>query len=390
MRVSVPVIVISCLMLIGVGMTGVVLRERDEPRPAAPAAGSPIHRGVVTALGRIQPQSEIINLGGASTDVLSDLSVRRGSSVGRGQVIGSFRGYQEAIARERSASQQLLEARANLRAEEVVGEVRVRAAQVQLDGIMAVGPARINAQTSALRSIEIDLANNVDILNARQTLFQTDAGSRRLLTDQRSLVARQRADVDAARARLAEMTEQFAFDRATAGAALAVERATAMRARSLIPVASLEQQVALAQAQIRTASLISPIDGKVLNVMVRPGEAVGAGPILALGDTSVMHAVAEVYETDVRHVRLGQRATVTSLTLSQALTGTVTEIGQMVFKNDVLNVDPAARIDARVVEVRIALDDGNAVAGLTNLTANVAIDVAAGGETVPGGDVAAR
>jgi len=58
---------------------------------------------------------------------------------------------------------------------------------------MAVGPARIHAQSASLRSIEIDLANNVDILDARQTLFRTDAGSRRLLTDQRALVARRRA-----------------------------------------------------------------------------------------------------------------------------------------------------------------------------------------------------
>ena len=295
----------------------------------------------------------------------------------QGQTIGHFRGYEEAAAREHSTAQQLVEAKAQQTAEQALGLARIQAAQSQLAGVTAVGPARIDAEAATVRSIEVDLANNIDILNGRQSLFQTDATSRRGLVDQRALVAHQRADLDAARARLAELVQQFAFDRATATTALAVERATTMRAQAQVPVASLEQQVTMARAQVAAASLISPINGTVLNVLVHPGEAVGAGPILVLGDTSVMVAVAEVYETDVPRIRLGQRATVTSPALSRTLTGKVVEIGRMVFKNDVLNVYPAARTDARVVEVRIALDDGTEVAALTNMTVDVAIQTGA-------------
>jgi HlyD family secretion protein len=46
----------------------------------------------------------------------------------------------------------------------------------------------------------------------------------------------------------------------------------------------------------------------------------------------------------------------------------------MIFKNDVLNVDPAARADARVIEVWIDLDDGAAAERLTNLTVDIVID----------------
>ena len=45
----------------------------------------------------------------------------------------------------------------------------------------------------------------------------------------------------------------------------------------------------------------------------------------------------------------------------------------MVFKNDVLNVDPAARADARIVEVWIELDDASLTERLTNLTVDVLI-----------------
>ena len=47
--------------------------------------------------------------------------------------------------------------------------------------------------------------------------------------------------------------------------------------------------------------------------------------------------------------------------------GTVDRIGLKIGKKDVLDTDPAADTDARVVEVEIRLDDPQQVAGLTNL-----------------------
>jgi HlyD family secretion protein len=341
--------------------------------PSVPSPHSVARDHGVAALGRIEPQSEMIKLGGAATDVLADLTVQRGSVVTRGQIIGHFRGFDEACAREQAVARQLSEARAQLAAEKELGEARTRAAQAQLDGILAIGPARIETQTAAIRSLEIDLANNVDILNGRMALRQSEVASRRTLDDQRALVNRQRSDLVAARSRLEELRRQFDLDRSNAEAALAVERATTLRNQAQIPVASFEQMLALAHAQAAAASLIAPIDGTVLNVNVHAGEAVGSGPIVSLGNLAIMHAVAEVYETDVPRVRLGQRATVTSPALARPLTGRVFEIGRMIFKNDVLNVDPAAKTDARVVEVRIVLDDASAVAGLSNLTVDVVI-----------------
>jgi HlyD family secretion protein len=92
-----------------------------------------------------------------------------------------------------------------------------------------------------------------------------------------------------------------------------------------------------------------------------------------LGDTAHMRAVAEVYETDIGDVRLGQPATISSRALAKPISGKVVRIGNLVFKNDVLNVDPAARADARVVEVWVELDDSSAVERLTNLTVDVLI-----------------
>jgi HlyD family secretion protein len=138
-------------------------------------------------------------------------------------------------------------------------------------------------------------------------------------------------------------------------------------------VATVQAELQRAKAELDLAVVRSPITGRVLEVHAREGERVGADGIAELGQTDAMCAIAEVYETDVPRVRVGQRATVTSPALARPVTGTVDRVGLKIGKKDVLSVDPAAKTDARVVEVRVLLDDPAQVAGLTNLEVDVAI-----------------
>lgn len=135
----------------------------------------------------------------------------------------------------------------------------------------------------------------------------------------------------------------------------------------------LQAQRQRARAELELAVVRSPIDGRVLDVHARQGEKVGPDGIAELGKTDEMYAIAEVYETDVVRVRVGQRAEVSSPAMPKVAHGTVDRIGLKIGKKDVLSVDPAAKTDARVVEVRIRLDDAAQVAELTNLEVDVKI-----------------
>ncbi|MGH7340316.1 MAG: efflux RND transporter periplasmic adaptor subunit, partial [Candidatus Rokuibacteriota bacterium] len=128
-----------------------------------------------------------------------------------------------------------------------------------------------------------------------------------------------------------------------------------------------------ARAALARARVLSPIDGRVIVVHARESERVDHEGIVELGKVDRMFAIAEVYETDVGRVRVGQRATVTSPALAAPLTGTVDWIHLQVAKQDSLGTDPAARKDARVVEVEIRLDDSEAAAAFTNLQVEVEI-----------------
>jgi HlyD family secretion protein len=129
-----------------------------------------------------------------------------------------------------------------------------------------------------------------------------------------------------------------------------------------------------ARAERDRAYVDSPIDGQVIWVHAREGERVGPEGIVELGRTGEMYAIAEVYETDIVRVKPGQRATVSSPGMPEVLTGTVERIDLAVGKMDTLGTDPAARKDARVVEVEIRLDDSRVARGLTNLQVEIEIE----------------
>ena len=69
--------------------------------------------------------------------------------------------------------------------------------------------------------------------------------------------------------------------------------------------------------------------------------------------------------------------TITSSAIAGKLQGTVEKIGLEIERQNVVNTDPTANIDARVVEVKVKLDKASSqkVAGLTNLQVNVKIDI---------------
>lgn len=168
-----------------------------------------------------------------------------------------------------------------------------------------------------------------------------------------------------------EETEQ-AQGHATANqASCKAARATARVAESAINVA--EAEITLNEAELQRAFIRAPFAGRILEISAQEGEFVGPDGVLEMGRVDRMYAVAEVYETDIRRVRKGQSATVSSDALAQPLTGVVEFIHNKVAKLDELGTDPAARKDARIIEVEVLLDDPAAAASLTNLQVEVVI-----------------
>jgi HlyD family secretion protein len=141
-------------------------------------------------------------------------------------------------------------------------------------------------------------------------------------------------------------------------------------------VETAKAAVARARADLDLSVVRSPINGQILKIFTWPGEIIGNRGIAQIGRTNQMYVIAEVYETDIQKVRLGQLATITSDAFEGELQGTVEGIGLQVTRQNIFNNNPGADTDNKVVEVKIRINnpaDNQRVANLTNLQVQVLI-----------------
>jgi len=332
----------------------------------------------VGALGRLEPEGEVVRVAGPPGERLGELLVAEGERVRAGQVLARLESYRERLAEREYAAAQLQEARARLEAETRFGQAQVEEARTRLSRLDEPQQMQIRSQEAVVERLRAELADAEANLARFQALWQEGAISQQEL-DQKALLVRQRQeDLRAAEATLDQLRLARERDLRNAQAQVQAAEAGLRRAQTQVQLGSLARNLELAEARLERTLIRAPRAGQVLKIRTRPGEVIAADTgILELGNTDQMMVVAEVYETDILRVRPGQRATISNRVLPETLQGRVERVGLQIGKKDVLNTDPAADVDARVVEVYIRLDPESSarVAGLTNLQVDVAIEV---------------
>ena len=169
-----------------------------------------------------------------------------------------------------------------------------------------------------------------------------------------------------------EESERASADAEFQEATCQASRVKAEASEAAVTLAERERSVR--QTLVERSQIKSPVTGTVLQINTWPGEAIGPPGILEIGKTDHMYAIAEVYETDIAEVKPGQLAMVSSKALASVLNGTVERIRPVVRKQDVMGTDPAARKDARVIEVEIRLESSASISQLTNLQVEILIE----------------
>jgi HlyD family secretion protein len=87
-----------------------------------------------------------------------------------------------------------------------------------------------------------------------------------------------------------------------------------------------------------------------------------------------MFVIAEVYETDIGRVRLGQKARISGPLVPDGVSGNVIHVASQISKSELLPTDPASFADTRVLKVKIQLDNAERVAGLIHGKVDVVIE----------------
>ncbi len=329
----------------------------------------------ITALGRLEPEGEIIAVSApAMTERLGQLLVEEGDRVVAGQVLAYLDTYPERKAERDLAATQLQEARLRFEAETRLARAEIGEAQARRQRVDEPKLAEIQAQQATLQRIRAELETADREYQRFSQLFADGAVSQQDLDDRAIRVRTLQEELRNAQANLVRLQQERRTELATATAQVEVAQANLSRVQTQVQLLSAERNLELAEARLERATIRAPRDGIVLRIHTRAGENINDKGILELGNTDQMYAVAEVYETDVPRVRVGQRAEIRSRALAAPIAGEVTRVGVLVAKNDLTGTDPAADTDVRVVEVRIRLADSAPVAGLTNMQVEVAID----------------
>jgi HlyD family secretion protein len=374
---------------------------------------------VITALGRLEPKGEIVKVSAPTSSQESrveQLLVKEGDKVKAGQIIAVLDNKDRLEADVVKAELQVKIAQANLakvKAGAKSGDIAAQRATIarleaQLEGdrnAQADTVTRLKAQLegdkaaqqATIERIEAELRNAEAEYQRYQQLYKDGAISRSVFDSKRLAMETAQKQLNEARAVLRRIEAtgikqiseaQTALKRIISTGSKQISEAKATlnsisEVRS-VDVVAAEAEVENAKAAVNQAKetlkqvyVRSPQAGEVLEIHTRAGEIVSSDGIVEIGQTSEMYAIAEVYQTDITKVKLGQKAKITSNSLPTELQGNIDWIGSKVRRQNVINTDPSENIDAKVIEVRLRLDEKSSqiASKFTNLQVEVAIDI---------------
>ncbi len=315
--------------------------------------------GDVHALARLEPASGLILVGARPGARIERIVVGQGDKVGSGQLLAVLEGHDQATAQVALAEAQ--KARAIHQRE--LQKQKLALEREQFDKLQK---ARLESAGRVLSS----KALFDEIATRYKEILPTVQGRERFDLELKYLGAENQNLKDTLEVRSVQIAQELA------------PRQRKLEDEELGDKSPdldvLDRQIELARAGVAQTEVRAPGAGQVLEVLAHAGE-VGSGPLMTMGDLSAMAAIAEVYQSDVTRLTVGDAASVR--VLEQSVAGKVTRIGTMVARNQLANLDPRALQDRRVVKVTIHLDDPTLAARLVNMEVEVVI--------TPGGAAAA-
>lgn len=352
----------------------------------------------VTALGKLEPKGEVIKLSAPASNQgsrVDKLLVEEGEEVKAGQVIAVLDSRDKLQAAYQKSQEAVKVAQANLQKVQAgakTGEIDAQKAEIGRIQAQSLGEERAqretlgrllaqwegdkSAQQATINRFEAELNNARSEFNRYEQLYkegaisQSDFDGRRLKIDtifqqlNEAKATFQRTQntgnkqIQEAKAVLARI--QNVSNQQVNSAQSTLSKISEIRPVDVIVAkAELKQAIASemeAKANFDQAFIKAPKDGVVFKINTRPGETVSNDGIIELGQVQQMIVTAEVYQTSISKIKVGQKVRVISNSLPNELQGKVDLIGWQIQRQNVINADPSDNIDARVVEVKVSLD----------------------------------
>ncbi|MFM5899204.1 MAG: ABC exporter membrane fusion protein, partial [Dolichospermum sp.] len=312
---------------------------------------------------------------------VNQLLVKKGEKIRQGQVVAILDNYIPNLAALEKAKRQVEVSRANLqqvKAGAKLGDIFAQKAAISR--LEAELRGSFFTQKATIARLKAELKNSETENKRYQKLYQngaisaSDADTKRLRKD---TVQQQLNEANASLKRTVETLQKQLNESQARLNSITEIRPTDMQVAQA-NLQSAKASVQQAQAELNLSSIRSPINGQVLKINTWPGEIIDNKGILELGQTQQMYVVAEVYETDITKVRLGQTVIITSEAFTGKIKGTVADIGLQVGRQNIFNTNPGSNTDNRIVDVKIRINnfaDNQRLSTLTNLQVQAVIQI---------------
>ena len=341
----------------------------------------------VVAFGRLAPKGEIISLSvpNAEDSRVNKMMVEEGDWVEANQVIAILQGIdrKERDLEEARRNVELQRAKLKKTKSGDFKEAEIAAQQANIERLNAQLRYETIEREAALASTKAELEQARITYQRNVSLTQQGAISQDELDK-----ANERLSI--IEARLNQREAELNNTLKTTEKQIAQEIKNLARLREVRPVdieiAEAELELAKVAVEQRKADLEDtkvrvPVAGRILRINTRVGERVDTEKgIIELGQTDQMYAIAEIYETEITKIKLGQKATIVSEYggFEGEIMGEVAHVGLQVGKRTLTgdSADPTNDENTRVVEVKIRIDDQytQKVAALTNMQVRVSVD----------------
>ena len=328
--------------LSAIAIGGVVASVRLSQAAQVTVQTTTVARGdltsVVTASGEIKPRT-YTNLGANAQGLITDLLVKEGDRVRKGQIVARIESVQ---------------ANADVQAQ------RASVASAEADSASSEAGLKVQDDTIRTQQATIDRTKS-DLELAKvnfdryEQLFKAGVVPKSDFDQRKSTYESQKAGLREAELRLEQLKSQ--------------------RAQTLAQITSSQRRIAQAQAGLtRVADIlakhdvVSPLDGIVTNLPVRLGETVvpgvqnsAASAVMTIADMSLITAEVKVDETDIVNLEIGQKADVTiDAVPDRTFSGHVIEIGNTAIlrsSGQVASSSATSSTEAKDFKVVVALDN---------------------------------
>jgi HlyD family secretion protein len=338
----------------------------------------------VTALGKIQPAGKITYLSAPNSINgvrVEKLFIKEGDEVKAGQILAYLENYQVTKTALQQAFDKLLIAKtqlAQVKAGAKWGDINAQKAN--FTGLKSQLTGTVITQEATIKRIQAAV-ENADTENKRYQQLLKEGAVSASVADSKTL------QLKTTQQQLAEAKATLKQTQDTLSNQIKESKSKLNSIKEVRPedvelaiaqVKSAETGIKQAKANFDLSYIISPINGRILKINTKSGEIIATSGFAEIGETSQMMVIAEVYQTDIQKVHLGQKAFITSGSFPGKIQGTVREVGWQISKQSIFSTNPDADTDQKIVEVKIMIDspaDSEKVSRLTNLQVDVAIQI---------------